>query len=282
MTNLVISNHTISQDKNGFFSLNDLHKVSGGASKHQPSNFMRNAETQELIKEIELEKSNSSNLMSIAYTTTEGKKGGTFVCRELVYRYAMWISAKFSLMVIRAFDALNTGAIPCLARHTITPAQAYQIQKAVKKKCTHNSVHYQTIYHALYDKFVVSSYKDILASDFKTAMAFIAGFELSVITSNAHISSDIIVRLSEQFFKTSNLIQQVRSEYLPFLENVNSNKGSELNSRLTLLQYDIQGNIRDLFQLLPSDVQNNKQHPIIKKLEMAYYCDDMRYLIHGG
>ena len=74
--NLIISNHTISQDKNGFFSLNDLHKVSGGASKHQPSNFMRNAETQELIKEIELEKSNSSNLMSIAYTTTEGKKGG--------------------------------------------------------------------------------------------------------------------------------------------------------------------------------------------------------------
>ncbi|WP_432480594.1 KilA-N domain-containing protein [Moraxella sp. ZY200743] len=106
--NLIVANTSISQH-NGLFSLNDLHKVSGGASKHQPSNFMRNAETQELIKEIELEKSNSSNLMSIAYTTTEGKKGGTFVCRELVIRYGMWISAKFSLMVIRAFDNLNTG-----------------------------------------------------------------------------------------------------------------------------------------------------------------------------
>lgn len=187
-------------------------------------------------------------------------------------RFKRWVTSEV-LPTIR-----KTGQY----RHTITPAQAYQIQKAVKVKCQHNSVHYQTIYHALYDKFAVSSYKDILASDFKTAMAFIAGFELSVITSNAHISSDIIVHLSEQFFKTSNLIQQVRSEYLPFLENVNSNKDSELNSRLTLLQYDIQGNIRDLFQLLPSDVQNNKQHPITKKLEMAYYCDDMRYLIHGG
>ncbi|WII94435.1 KilA-N domain-containing protein [Moraxella haemolytica] len=108
LCHLIVANTSISQH-NGLFSLNDLHKVSGGASKHQPSNFMRNAETQELIKEIELEKSNSSNLMSIAYTTTEGKKGGTFVCRELVIRYGMWISAKFSLMVIRAFDNLNTG-----------------------------------------------------------------------------------------------------------------------------------------------------------------------------
>ncbi|WFF39603.1 KilA-N domain-containing protein [Moraxella nasibovis] len=184
--NLIISNQAIST-YNGLFSLNDLHKVSGGASKHQPSNFMRNAETQELIKEIELEKSNSSNLMSsancanlhslkikqIAVIAMEGKKGGTYVCRELVYRYAMWISAKFSLMVIRAFDALNTGAIPALAHHTISIEQQAQIQKAVKAKCQSNKLHYQALYHHLYDKFGVKSYKDILAVDFEQALAFI-------------------------------------------------------------------------------------------------------------
>lgn len=109
--NLIISNQAISTH-NGLYSLNDLHKVSGGAKKHEPYQFMRNQETKELIAEIESEK-------QIAYHTVKGgntktTKQGTFVCRELVYAYAMWISPKFHLMVIRAFDAMNTGAIPCL------------------------------------------------------------------------------------------------------------------------------------------------------------------------
>lgn len=168
--NLIISNQAISQH-NGLFSLNDLHKVSGNEKKHQPSNFMANQETQELIAAIESEN-------TIAYHTVKGGntkiiKQGTYVCKELVYRYAMWISAKFSLMVIRAFDALNTGAIPALAHHTISIEQQAQIQKAVKAKCQSNKLHYQALYHHLYDKFGVKSYKDILAVDFEQALAFI-------------------------------------------------------------------------------------------------------------
>jgi len=93
----------------GLFSLNDLHKAAGGEEKHAPTNFMRLDTTQALISEI----SNSADVQNyIPSKSTRGKFGGTYVCRELVYAYAMWISAKFSLEVIRAFDAQHAQPAP--------------------------------------------------------------------------------------------------------------------------------------------------------------------------
>jgi hypothetical protein len=99
MAHLIISSKDI-RTLDGLYSLNDLHKVSGASKKHQPANFLRLETTQELIAEIE----NSSDLRSLAVNTNQGRSGGTWVCKELVYAYAMWISPKFNLQVIRAFD----------------------------------------------------------------------------------------------------------------------------------------------------------------------------------
>ena len=103
MNAISISNVAIRQNDNRFFNLNDLHQASGGSKVHQPANWLRNQQTQELIAEIEAEGGK-------AYTTSQGGKNrGTFVCKELVYAYATWISAKFFLLVIRTFDRVANG-----------------------------------------------------------------------------------------------------------------------------------------------------------------------------
>lgn len=105
---LTISNSTISM-KDGLYSLNDLHRASGSNKKHQASNFMRLEATKGLIDEIERSSDMSNGTNSIAYKVIQGgdsQQQGTFVCRELVYSYAMWISPRFQLMVIRAFDSI--------------------------------------------------------------------------------------------------------------------------------------------------------------------------------
>ena len=105
---LTISNSAIGM-KDGLYSLNDLHRASGSDKKHQASNFMRLEATKGLIDEIERSSDVSNGTNSIAYKVIQGgqsEQQGTFVCRELVYSYAMWISPRFQLMVIRAFDAI--------------------------------------------------------------------------------------------------------------------------------------------------------------------------------
>ncbi len=94
---LQISNISVRQDDQGRYCLNDLHKAAGGQKNHQPSNWLRTQQTQDLIAEI-------PHIRGI-----DQKKGvGTFAVKELAISYAMWISASFSLKVIRAYDALQS------------------------------------------------------------------------------------------------------------------------------------------------------------------------------
>ncbi|MBP0644242.1 KilA-N domain-containing protein, partial [Mycobacterium tuberculosis] len=90
----------------GLYSLNDLHKASGNIEKHRPAFFIRNQEVTELAEEI----MQCANLHSdqVIRKVNGGHNRGTYACKEIVYRYAMWISPKFALIVIRAFDAMVT------------------------------------------------------------------------------------------------------------------------------------------------------------------------------
>ena len=99
MNNLVIETKSIRQ-ADGLYSLNDLHKASGGSKHNQPSNFIRLKQTLGLIEQMK----RSSDMRNIVNVQA---KVGTYVCKQLVYAYAMWISPEFYLHVINTFDQIQ-------------------------------------------------------------------------------------------------------------------------------------------------------------------------------
>lgn len=101
---LSLENITVRQF-DGLYSLNDLHKASGGSLIHRPNQFTRIDTTKALVAEIE-------TAQICAVKTIEGRNGGTYVCRELVIAYAAWISAAFHLKVIRVFLASTAHQTP--------------------------------------------------------------------------------------------------------------------------------------------------------------------------
>ncbi|CAB3783438.1 KilA-N domain-containing protein [Pararobbsia alpina] len=103
---LVVLGAQIADDGDARYRLVDLHKASGKLEKHKPVQFMRLQSTQDLINELRAEKVGNPTLSPDPINTKKGRGGGIHVCRELVYTYAMWISAKFHLKVIRSFDAI--------------------------------------------------------------------------------------------------------------------------------------------------------------------------------
>ncbi len=105
MKDLIINETLITTDNQGRFSLNDLHAASGGKNKHQPNYFLSIDSTKKLEGIINAEKSGFESVVR-----KRGRyNGGTWVCKELVYAYAMWISPRFHLKVIRNFDNLMSG-----------------------------------------------------------------------------------------------------------------------------------------------------------------------------
>lgn len=129
-TSITIANITIHQDDHGRYSLNDLYRASGGEKRNRPSYWLQNSQTklliEELISEPEFrlrnttqagrnsapEKSGASrNSRPLIAPISVEKTGNpaTYVVKELVYAYAMWISPAFHLKVIRAYDAMVQG-----------------------------------------------------------------------------------------------------------------------------------------------------------------------------
>ena len=140
MSNLQILSNSIRTFEN-LYSLNDLHQASGSENKHAPFRFIRLETTKELIAEIE------SDGQTQAVKVYRGSQGGTYVCEELVLSYAMWISPKFHLIVLRAFLAMhkaesqNANQIQPLVEHKYTfEFTEYELEQLVWLWCSHSKM----------------------------------------------------------------------------------------------------------------------------------------------
>lgn len=168
----------------GLYSLNDLHKASGSNKNHQPAFFIRNAQTQELIKEID----RSANSQTAYKTIRGGLKQGTYVCEDLVYAYAMWISAKFSLIVIRAFKAMQKP-IPQITVEKISDEQRGELFHIVAERTGKNGTLRAKMWGKLKTHFRYSSYHDLLAIHFEEAKHLLETMDIG--EEKLAISNDI-------------------------------------------------------------------------------------------
>ena len=125
----------IRKDSEGRYCLNDLHKAAGELEQHATWRFFRNQQTDELIEE--LIKAPNLVVKAAPLEVKRGRNGGTFVVKELVYAYAMWISPAFHLKVIRVFDEYATKGMvmkPEVAKQAFNDPKVFMAKALMLQK----------------------------------------------------------------------------------------------------------------------------------------------------
>lgn len=120
------------------------------------------------------------------------------------YRFSLWVTSEV-LPAIR-----KQGRYECPIA-TLTPAQQLQLREAVAKRAKAVSAHYQTIYRALYQRFQVPRYTEILAKDFDKAISFIQMVDLRVPEKVAEKAPDPETKSQERTFSVSkDFVEKIR------------------------------------------------------------------------
>ena len=173
MNAIAISNVAIRQTENNLYNLNDLHKASGGEKRHELTNWLKLQQTTELIDELSKpEIPGLEENQQVIQVVKGGNKRGTYACKELVYAYATWISAKFFLQVIRTFDAVISGSLqPKLAQTTV--ADRTPLRQAVSALVGRCGFDYSAAYHLVHQRFGVGSIEEIAAEDLPEAVEYV-------------------------------------------------------------------------------------------------------------
>ena len=175
-----VANVSVRQFDN-LYSLNDLHKASGGEARHKPSNWLQNKQTADLIAEIEI----------AGIPAIQKKQGlGTFVSKELVVHYGMWISPAFSLKVIRAF--LDTQEDVSASTKT-TADERTGLRQAVSALVGKCGIDYGSAYNMVHQRFGVAAIEDIPADKLNDAVQYV-----HTLTLHSGLNGEVLDRLPEK------------------------------------------------------------------------------------
>lgn len=87
------------RNRGDLFLANDLWHIAGGEKHKAPNKWLENKQTQELIDEI----SQTPNSGCAYKVNNGGRSPGIWLCEDLMYDYAAWLSPKFRLMMIHCF-----------------------------------------------------------------------------------------------------------------------------------------------------------------------------------
>lgn len=169
MKPLVINSKTISNDEFGRYSLNDLHSASGGDNKHKPSLFYRSCGFNSVVNVLK-----AQNRAFEPIVKKQGRYGGgTWVCKELVYKYAMWVNADFEVKVIQTFDSL-IGALSAPSSMIALNALTAKIEsdKDVASFCGKELNKYKTIKKQNEDAFMAEVKKAQLTLGFDKGVGY--------------------------------------------------------------------------------------------------------------
>ncbi|MDZ9229595.1 P22AR C-terminal domain-containing protein [Escherichia coli] len=167
---ITISDIKIHMDSEGRYSLNDLHKAAGKEHRHLPNYWLDLQQTKELIDEI----LNTEIPVFNPVLSKKGRYGGTYVCKELVYSYAMWISAAFALKVIRAYDAMVTATQERKAIGGKTSvAERTPLRDAVNMLVGKKGLRYDDAYNMVHQRFGIDSIDELSIEQIPLAVEYI-------------------------------------------------------------------------------------------------------------
>lgn len=153
MQELIINDTEVTTDEDGRYSLNDLHKASGGNPKNKPALFMQNKNFKDFVEILKVD-----NPTFNPVSKKQGRyNGGTWVSKELVYKYAMWVNPNFELKVIRTFDKLMSSIDAPETMEALNElAMKIECDKATASDCGKALAHYKKVKKQNQDRWVES------------------------------------------------------------------------------------------------------------------------------
>ena len=142
---------------------------------------------------------------------------------ESAKRFKKWVTSE----VLPAIRRTGSYTCPVAATLTIDAAQQLAVKKAVARRAKNVAVHYQTLYRALYDRFQVPRYTELLRSDFDEAIRFIETCEIRPqIEAAPHIPEGAVVLTREEaqtFLNVAYVVKYLfRPQYKIFAQLLNA------------------------------------------------------------